>query len=104
MLTLYQRGNRRSASPRPVLLVETLSVDIGPDLTGGVAVNLIPSDILDKEKFWSEELTAVNEKFLFGCSSFHGEEVIDQCGVVQGHAYTVVDAREVQGHRLVKIR
>jgi len=30
--------------------------------------------------------------------------VIDQNGFVRGHAYTVVDAREVHGHRLVKIR
>lgn len=39
------------------------------DLTGGVTTELFTTDILDKDKFWSEEIMKVNEKFLFSCAT-----------------------------------
>ena len=34
------------------------------DLTGGVTSEVLSSNILDKDRFWSEELMKVNEEFL----------------------------------------
>ena len=39
------------------------------DLTGGVTTELFTTDILDKNKFWSEEIMKVNEEFLFSCAT-----------------------------------
>lgn len=81
------------------------------DLTGGVNVSLFSEDILDKDRLW-EELKQVNKAFLFGCGSFRkeaeSEESIDH-GLVTSHAYTVLEAREVnmdggKKERLIKIR
>lgn len=66
-------------------------------------------DILDKDQLWSE-LMQVNSKFLFGCSSRRGRDSDpnDDEGFVRGHAYTVLEAREIKYKdkdlRLLKIR
>lgn len=39
------------------------------DLTGGVTTELMTADILDTDKFWSDEVMKVNDEFLFGCST-----------------------------------
>ena len=80
------------------------------DLTGGITQEILSSDILDKEKFW-QELLEVNKNFLFGCSTglashwlyppFYGEK---RSGIVEGHAYSVMDAVEVKGERLLRLR
>lgn len=36
------------------------------DLTGGVAVLIKPEDIMDKERFWRDQLSQVNKKYSFG--------------------------------------
>lgn len=66
------------------------------DLTGGVATYLKSRDVRDKDVLW-KELTQVNERFLFGCSSrAQGMgSPIDEEGFVRGHAYTVLEAREI---------
>lgn len=53
-----------------------------------------------------EELKLVNKDFLFGCGSRFGtdSEPSDAEGFVRGHAYTVLEAREVGEERLLKIR
>ncbi|CAE6446482.1 unnamed protein product [Rhizoctonia solani] len=66
------------------------------DLTGGVSTKLEISDILDKDKFWTDELMHANEDRLFGCS-------IKQDGLLQGHAYSVIKAVEVNGKRFVRL-
>jgi hypothetical protein len=67
------------------------------DLTGGVAASLTSEDILNKEQLWSE-LLRVNKDFLFGCSSRRGRDSDphDDEGFVRGHAYTVLEAREIK--------
>ncbi|KAI9055406.1 hypothetical protein LZ554_000360 [Drepanopeziza brunnea f. sp. 'monogermtubi'] len=76
------------------------------DLTGGVTTELLASDILDVDYFWENEMLKVNKEFLFGCatgvwSGGYGE----RDGIVERHAYTVVDARVIStGERLVKLR
>jgi hypothetical protein len=73
------------------------------DLTGGVTTELFSTDILDKDKFWREELMNVNKQFLFGCGQMNG--VYGQrSGIIEKHAYSVMEAREINGIRLVKLR
>lgn len=76
------------------------------DLSGGVTTELLASDILDLDGFWENELSKVNEEFLFGCSTGlldggYGERE----GISEGHAYVVMEARTLKdGTRLVKLR
>ncbi|CZS93468.1 related to calpain-like protein [Rhynchosporium agropyri] len=39
------------------------------DLTGGVTTELLTSDILDTDEFWTNEILKVKKEFLFGCST-----------------------------------
>lgn len=73
------------------------------DLTGGVTTELFSTDILDKEKFWKEELLQVNQEFLFGCGQMGGKYG-SRNGIVEKHAYSIMEAREVNGQRLLKLR
>lgn len=75
------------------------------DLTGGVNVSIDTEDILDKDVLW-DELKLVNKKFLFGCSSRRGMDSLpaDDEGFVRGHAYTVLEARELDGWRLLRLK
>lgn len=50
-----------------------------------------PEDIMDKERFWKDELSQVNEKYLFG----GGSKQDAAKGVVGSHAYAVLEAWEV---------
>ncbi|KAK0253072.1 hypothetical protein LTR01_005544 [Friedmanniomyces endolithicus] len=59
------------------------------DLTGGVGVVLNPEDIMDKDRFWREQLSQVNENFLFG----GGSKRKDSKGVVGG--YVIHGVREL---------
>lgn len=80
------------------------------DLTGGVTTELFTSDILDLEKFWTEELCQVNKEFLFGCATGRFDDwqgsgkKADRKGIQPRHAYSIMEAREVNGLRLLKIR
>lgn len=75
------------------------------DLTGGVTSEIYTKDILDKEYFWKEELMKVNEEFLFGCSTgMWGIGWGDRRGIVELHAYSVMKAVEVDGHRLLLLK
>jgi hypothetical protein len=76
------------------------------DLSGGVTTELLASDILDTESFWNDELSRVNEEFMFGCSTglldggYGNRE-----GISEFHAYIVMEARTLKnGTRLVKMR
>jgi len=73
------------------------------DLTGGVTTELFSTDILDKDKFWKEELMQVNKQFLFGCGQMGGKDGQRQ-GILKNHAYSIMEAREVNGQRLLKLR
>ncbi|KAK1573117.1 calpain family cysteine protease [Colletotrichum navitas] len=76
------------------------------DLSGGVTTELLTSDILDTDGFWENELSKVNEEFLFGCSTGlldggYGERE----GISEGHAYVIMEARTLKsGERLIKLR
>ena len=82
------------------------------DLTGGITTELFTTDILNKDKFWAEEIMKVNEDFLFSCSTgtfdkWQGDmaSIPDaRENIVRMHAYSIMEAREVKGHRLLKVR
>ena len=91
----------------------TSSSEAIEDLTGGVTTELFTTDILNKEKFWSEEIMKVNEDFLFSCSTgtfdrWQGSDVASgpnaRENIVRMHAYSIMEAREVKGLRLLKVR
>ncbi|KAI4276858.1 MAG: hypothetical protein LQ337_002205 [Flavoplaca oasis] len=73
------------------------------ELTGGVTSELFSSDILDKDKFWNEELMKVNESYLFGLAQMGGCRD-EEKGIVVGHAYSIMEAKELDEFRLLKIR
>ncbi|KIY01600.1 uncharacterized protein Z520_03152 [Fonsecaea multimorphosa CBS 102226] len=81
------------------------------DLTGGVTTEIYSTDILDREAFWREELMQVGKKFLFGCATGFYANWLDTTraprereGISEGHAYSIMDAREINGERLLKLR
>ena len=83
------------------------------DLTGGVTTEIYSTDILDKEAFWRDELMHVNKEFLFGCATGFYSNWLDtqgqnqdrsRQGIDEGHAYSIMEAREVKGKRLLKVR
>jgi hypothetical protein len=73
------------------------------DLTGGVTSEVFATDILDKDKFWNEELLNVNKTFLFGCGQMGGIYG-ERRGIQEKHAYSIMETREIDGHRLLKLR
>ncbi|GAM89994.1 hypothetical protein ANO11243_080340 [Dothideomycetidae sp. 11243] len=82
------------------------------DLTGGVTTELFATDILDKDKFWTEEMRHVGDKFLFGCTiglldrwnaPSRAPDEYHQ-GIHPMHAYTILRATEYEGERLVQVR
>ena len=83
------------------------------DLTGGVTTELFATDILDKDQFWNDEIMKVNEDFLFSCATGTFDKWQDsdtasnagaRGGIVRLHAYSIMDAVEKKGQRLLKIR
>ncbi|KAH7162133.1 hypothetical protein B0J13DRAFT_490704 [Dactylonectria estremocensis] len=76
------------------------------DLSGGVTTELFTSDILDIDEFWDNEMSRVNEEFLFGASTGLMEYGYgERNGICEGHAYVVMEARTLKsGQRLVKLR
>ncbi|KAL8692680.1 MAG: hypothetical protein Q9218_002353 [Villophora microphyllina] len=73
------------------------------DLTGGVTFEIIITDILDKDKFWTDELMNVNKIYLFGLYQMLGAERQEK-GIVKQHAYMILEARELDDFRLLKMK
>ncbi|ESQ29931.1 hypothetical protein EUTSA_v10011175mg [Eutrema salsugineum] len=80
------------------------------DLTGGAGeeIDLRSAQAqidLASGRLWSQLLRFKQEGFLLGAGSPSGSDVhVSSSGIVQGHAYSVLQVREVDGHRLVQIR
>lgn len=75
------------------------------DMTGGVTTEIYSTDILDRKKFWEDELMKVNKDFLFGCATGFYADWLDPTGsksprerqgISEGHAYSIMEAREVE--------
>ncbi|KGQ02051.1 hypothetical protein PAAG_11232 [Paracoccidioides lutzii Pb01] len=82
------------------------------DLTGGVTSEIISRDVLDQDRFWNEDLMNVNKKFVFGCATgLYGRWLYpsyydskERSGMHECHAYSVMDAKEVNGRRFLRLR
>ncbi|XP_020572133.1 calpain-type cysteine protease ADL1 isoform X2 [Phalaenopsis equestris] len=80
------------------------------DLTGGAGEEIdlrSPQAQIDlaSGRLWSQLLYFKQEGFLLGAGSPSGSDVhVSSSGIVQGHAYSVLQVREVDGHKLVQIR
>jgi len=82
------------------------------DLTGRIGTTIHTNNILDKDKFWNEELSKVNTEFLFNLHTSRWKNSPQtkelsrsrQKGLVGGHAYAILKAVEIGGKRLVLIR
>ncbi|KAG0313113.1 hypothetical protein BGZ99_009077 [Dissophora globulifera] len=74
------------------------------DLTGGIASMIFTGDILDKDRFWEEEMKNVNKHTLLGCAINFEEESPEKHGIQSGHAYSVLNAAEYNNERLVNVR
>lgn len=75
-----------------------------------MTTELFTSDILDTEKFWSDEIMKVNDEFLFGCATgvfdnWQGtSDDTERKGIKPMHAYSIMEAREVKGKKLLRVR
>jgi len=78
-----------------------------------VTTELFTTDILDKNTFWSEEIMKVNKEFLFSCATgtfdkWQDSDVASRVGarndIYRMHAYSIMEAKEIKGHRLLKVR
>ncbi|KAI9742210.1 MAG: hypothetical protein M1818_004110 [Claussenomyces sp. TS43310] len=74
------------------------------DLTGGVTTELFSTDIFDKEHFWNNELLKVNDEFLFGCATGLFRGWGERKGIQERHAYSIMRAVEIDGHRLLLLK
>ncbi|CCO35602.1 Calpain-1 catalytic subunit [Rhizoctonia solani AG-1 IB] len=71
-------------------------------MTGGISNIIYVKDILDTERFWQEELLNANKDRLFGCFIMDSHEEVN--GLFAAHAYSVLEALEVNGKRFLRIR
>ena len=73
------------------------------------------TDILDKDDFWQDQLLKVGKEFLFGCATGFWPDWLDERdnmppsqkerqGILEGHAYSLMEAVEVKGQKLCKLR
>ncbi|VFQ77346.1 unnamed protein product [Cuscuta campestris] len=80
------------------------------DLTGGAGeeIDMRSTEAqidLASGRLWSQVLRFNQEGFLLGAGSPSGSDVhISSSGIVQGHAYSILQVREVDGYKLVQIR
>lgn len=74
------------------------------DMTGGITSEIFTTDILDKELFWKELLSA-NKEFLFSCGTgVWGAKWGERGGIIELHSYSVQKAVEIDGKRLVRLK
>ncbi|KAF6759446.1 calpain [Ephemerocybe angulata] len=88
-----------------------LAADALEDLTGGVTESWKMKDILDTDRWWTEELLKAGKDRFFDVSfpeldttrsGANSSPMVE--GLMASHAYTVLRAKEVQGHRFIVIR
>jgi hypothetical protein len=56
---------------------------------------------------WQRIIDSMQNEYLMAAGSpshADGDRAHSKRGIVQGHAYAILDAREVEGHRLMKLK
>ena len=75
------------------------------DCTGGVPSSLALTDSTDLPRNWAEIVSHFRNGHLLGAGSSAGKDTdINSLGIVQGHAYSILDVQEVDGHQLLRAR
>lgn len=80
------------------------------DLTGEAVEVLLMDDAnfnMTPDQLWKTLVHNIKESFLMGCSkedSHAKAESVHHAGLLFNHAYSIIDAEEVQGHKLLRIR
>ena len=78
------------------------------DLTGGYPEELKTEKYTQNSKLFFEQLKDYKDKgYLLGCSSLaqvEGESKVSKSGIVQGHAYAILDLLRIDEERLIKLR
>ncbi|PPR06288.1 hypothetical protein CVT24_001094 [Panaeolus cyanescens] len=82
------------------------------DLTGGVSNNVLTRDILDPDRFWSDEMVLANTASRLLCVSMlpldktrnGAKSTIPVNGLQDNHAYSVLRVQECKGKRFVVLR
>lgn len=84
------------------------------DLTGGATTEIYTTNLLNKDKFWYDELRKIGTDFVFSAAAASYREwrannnssvrVERRQGIVSHHAYAILDTYEGHGQRLVKMR
>jgi calpain-15 len=78
------------------------------DMVGGFPQQIdLKKDIKNTEVFWEKLISLNKNGALMGAGSPEnpmGDAAINQNGIVQGHAYSVLDTQDVDGFKLIKMR
>ena len=78
------------------------------ELTGGFPFEiLIETYKTNPNGLWQKMINSYTNGYLMGAGSpphEDGDSAVSPQGIVQGHAYSVLEAREVEGHKLIKLR
>ncbi|TRM58121.1 hypothetical protein BD626DRAFT_189990 [Schizophyllum amplum] len=80
------------------------------DLTGGVASTVQIKDILDPDRFWTDELCRANMDRLFAASfaspddRHNGNTALRSTGLLSDHSYSVLRIVEARGKRFLVLR
>ena len=61
------------------------------------------ADILDPERFWTDELIIVNKNVLHACYRW-SDSTQESKGLIDSHAYSIIRAVECEGIKLLQIR
>ena len=85
------------------LLANTSFSEALEDMTGGIPSTVCPTDIFDKNRFWVEELMNANKTFVFALARMAGIHK-ERKGIYRNHSYSIMEARELDHFRLLKIR
>lgn len=108
----------------PILIEKAYAKFIGsfPDMEGGYVsealenlTNGVPSSYIfasenvaadiQSGKFWKKILTWRDKRYLMGAGSNSGKDTdISTLGIVQGHAYSILDAMEIDGAQILQLR
>lgn len=74
------------------------------DWTGGMTTELFATDVLDKDRFWDDELMQFNEEFLFGCATGFFHAWGERKGIQERHVYQIMRAVQIDSHRLLLLK